>query len=109
MMWYMDGNVHWWGWFLAFGSMVAFWGLVVWAVWFFVGGSDRADRTPDRHLGAAPAATSFGASDDPQAILDRRLAVGEIDADAYRRLTAVLREHRPGSADRPPVGSPGPR
>lgn len=122
MMWYMDGNVHWWGWFLAFGTMVAFWGLIVWAVWFFVAGSNRddrnrndlnpdrnADRNPDRSPGTAPAGPGFGVSDDPQVILDRRLARGEIDAEEYRRLTALLREHRPGSGDRPPVGSAGPR
>ena len=79
MMWYWGGGVHWWGWLLGTIGMVAFWGLVIWAIWYFVTAVTR--RPEDR-----PPANS-----DPKAILDERLARGEIDAEEYRHLRDVLR------------------
>ena len=52
MMWYWGGGVHWWGWLLGALAMVAFWGVLIWAVWYFVtavtrrpdGGRSQGDR-----------------------------------------------------------------
>ncbi len=92
MMWYWGGGVHWWGWLVGGLGMLAFWGLVLWAVWYLVTSPGR--RPPER--------ASKG--DDPQRILGERLARGEIDADEYRHLRDVLCEaNRRHAAD---VGSP---
>jgi putative membrane protein len=69
--------------------MVAFWGLIIWAVWYFVTG---ANRRPD------PDRTSPG---DAKRILDERLARGEIDTDEYRRLLAVIRGDSVGAGTPP--------
>ncbi len=79
MMWFWGGGVHWWGWLLGTIAMVAFWGLVIWAIWYFV--TAVARRPEDRPHG----------SSDPKAILDERLARGEIDAEEYRDLRDLLR------------------
>ncbi|MHB1612777.1 MAG: SHOCT domain-containing protein [Actinomycetes bacterium] len=79
MMWYWGGGVHWWGWLLGAIGMVAFWGLVIWAIWYFVTAVTR--RPEDRQP----------ANSDPKRILDERLARGEIDAEEYRHLRDVLR------------------
>ena len=88
MMWYWGGGVHWWGWLLGTIAMVAFWGLVIWAIWYFVTAVTR--RPEDRSQ----------ARSDPKAILDERLARGEIDAEEYRRLRDVLRGADTTPADR---------
>jgi len=36
MMWYSGGGAHWWGWLLRALAMVAFWGVLIWAIWYFV-------------------------------------------------------------------------
>ena len=79
MMWYWGGGVHWWGWLLGTIGMVAFWGIVIWAIWYFV---TAVTRRPEER----PQADS-----DPKRILDERLARGEIDAEEYRHLRDVLR------------------
>ena len=78
MMWYWGGGMPWWGWLLGGVGMVIFWGLVVWGIWYSVMSVTRQSdhcRQPR----------------DAKAILDERLARGEIDAAEYRRLREVIR------------------
>ena len=77
MMWYWGGGVHWWGWLLGTIGMVAFWGLIIWAVWYFVTGLNRG---PDRGQGPPEA----------KRILDERLARGEISPEEYARLRDLI-------------------
>ena len=70
-------------------GMVAFWGLLIWAVYALVVSSTR------------PAGRQPGGG-GPRQILDERLARGEIDTDEYRRLRQVLSGGStggPGSAE----------
>ena len=89
MFWY---GSHWafWEVTLMWVAMIAFWGLVIWAVWALV---TSATRRPDHDR----------RGDDAHSILDQRLARGEIDEQEYRRLRDLL-----GGEDRTTVGS-GPR
>ncbi len=77
MMWYWGGGVHWWGWLLGIVGMVAFWGLIIWAVWHFVTGLNRGSEHRQAPVEA-------------KRILDERLARGEIDADEYQRLRDLM-------------------
>lgn len=77
MMWYDGGGMHWWGWLLGVFMMIAFWGLIIWGIWYLVSGSTRNDTRP---------AASVGAKE----ILDMRLARGEIDAGEYDRLRKLI-------------------
>jgi len=90
MFWY--GN-HWAFWEVALMwlAMLAFWGLIIWAVWALV---TSVTRRPDHGQ----------RGDDARSILDQRLARGEIDTEEYRRLWDVL-----GGQDRTPAGSGGRR
>ena len=85
MMWYWGGGVHWWGWLLGALAMVAFWGVLIWAVWYFV---TAVTRRPD---GGRSQSDRPGTA-DPKRILDERLARGDIDAEEYRRLRDLLQE-----------------
>lgn len=96
MMWYWGSGAHWWAWLLGFAGMVVFWGVIIWAIWYLVTGFLR------RPYGAPP--QEHG---DAKRILDERLARGEIDADEYHHLLAVLRGGSPGGDARPPVGTAG--
>ena len=87
MMWYWGSGAHWWGWLLGLVGMVAFWAIVIWAVWYFVSAVNRRSGH-DRRPGAA------------KQILDERLARAEIDAEQYR----PLRDQMQGD-DRTPAGS----
>ena len=78
MMWYLGGGVQWWGWLLMSVGMVVFWGLVVWALWYFVTSLTRSSHPTQRPREA-------------KHILDERLARGEIDAEEYRRLRDLMR------------------
>jgi putative membrane protein len=78
MMWYSGDGTHWWGWLIGALVMVAFWGVIVWAIWYFVTGVSRQSQTPPRH-------------DEAKRILDERLARGEIDAEEYQRLRELIR------------------
>ena len=93
MMWYWGGGVQWWGWLLGALGMVAFWGLVIWAIWYFVTSVVR--RPGSERL-----------SGDPKRILDERLARGEIDAEEYRRLRDLMTglPDQP-SSDKEPAGT----
>jgi putative membrane protein len=87
MMWYSGSGVEWWGWLLMSLGMVAFWGVVIWTVWYFVAGVTRST-----HKAVRPA--------DGKAILDERLARGEIDDDEYRRLRDLIRGDEVRASDR---------
>jgi putative membrane protein len=77
-----------WGWWLLISvGMVAFWGLIVVAVVWFI-------RRQPTELGEAPP------RETPDEIVRRRLAEGEISMDEYERLREVLhaRPHSPVAA-----------
>lgn len=97
MMWYWGGGVHWWAWLLGALAMVAFWAVVIWAVWYFVtGATRRAEQSPR--------------PGDPKRILDHRLARGEIDVEEYRRLRDLIQEDDAHAGDgKTPVGTGGQR
>jgi putative membrane protein len=98
MMWYWGGGVHWWGWLLGTIAMIAFWALIIWAIWYWIVTASR--RPPDHQQ----------RDDDAKRILDERLARGEIDTDEYRRLLAVIRGESIGAGnEHSPVGTAGPR
>ena len=81
MGWWQDGNgwngTNWWG----MGFMMIFWlaliGLAIWAVIRFTQGSGK------------PTTIS---PESPRAILDRRFASGDLDAQAYAEARRLL-EH----------------
>jgi putative membrane protein len=85
MMWYWGGGVHWWEWLIGLVGMVAFWGLIIYAGWYFFTGLTRGN-TP------APGPQPGPPAGGPPAkqILDERLARGEIDAEEYRRLRELI-------------------
>jgi uncharacterized membrane protein len=58
--------------------MVAFWGVIIWAIWYFV---TAGTRQPDQDTRPV----------DAKRILDERLARGEIDAGEYQRLLDLMR------------------
>jgi putative membrane protein len=67
------------GW-LAMGLMMVFWiALIGVAIWAAV-----------RFVGSGPAAAGATATPTPRAILDRRLASGEIDAEQYAQLRRLV-------------------
>lgn len=73
VLWWHGGGA--WAWLLMTVGMVAFWGVVLWAV-VTVANGQRQAQSPE----------------DPASTLARRLANGEIDEDEYRRLLSVLRD-----------------
>ena len=73
-------------------AMIAFWALLIWAVYALVTGVVRRTGEHDRG-GQQPG--------DAHRVLDERLARGEIDPDEYRRLRDVL----DGAAGRSPAGT----
>lgn len=77
MMWDWGGGMQWWGWLLGALGMVVFWGLVMWAIWYFVIAVVRRPES-ERRTG------------DAKGMLDERLAKGEIDAEEYRRLRDLM-------------------
>jgi putative membrane protein len=78
-MWWNDGW-SWWTWLSMGVGMVVLWGLIVWAVIWAV----RNSAGQNTH------------QDDPQTILDRRFARGEIDEQEYRaRCDALATNRRP--------------
>ena len=89
MHWYGTGW-SWWAASLMWLGMIAFWGVVIWAVSALItSASRRDDGRPN---------------DDARRILDARLARGEIDSDEYRsRLDAMGTSDRAhaGVGDRP--------
>ncbi len=98
MMWYWGGGgVQWWGWLLMSLGMVAFWGLVIWAVWYLA-----TSLTQSSHPIRRPR--------EAKHILDERLARGEIDAEEYRRLRDLMRSDEVRADNgQTPVGTGGQR
>lgn len=92
MMWYWGGGMHWWAWLLGFAGMVAFWGLVIWGVWYLFTGWSRQS-----HLEQPPAPPA-------KQILDERLARGEISPEDYRRLRDLMTGPDHESAGTGPAG-----
>jgi putative membrane protein len=76
--------------------MVAFWGAIVWAIWYFVT-KDAERPEPGRH------------PDDAKRILDERLARGEIDAEEYERLRDLMRSDGSRAANGHRAGTGGVR
>lgn len=74
MFWYGGGWAFWQIALMVVG-MIAFWALLIWAVYALVVGSTRW--------------TGRGGG-GPRQLLDERLARGEIDAEEYRRLRDLL-------------------
>ena len=79
---------------LMWAGMIAFWGLLIWAVYALV---VNATRNPGRDRDTQPGSAAR--------ILDERLARGEIDAEEYRRLRDLIGSGRSDS----PAGAGGAR
>jgi putative membrane protein len=94
-MWWTD---DWgaWGWLLMSLTMLAFWVLVAGVAVVLVR-SVTAGRDGGRVSGQD--------HDDPERIIDLRLARGEIDEQEHARTRAALRG-RQTLGDRPPAGAP---
>lgn len=76
MFWYGSHLVFWQVALMSVG-MIAFWGLIVWALYAFIGSASRrpGDEVPGR---------------EARRILDQRLAKGEIDVEEYQRLRETI-------------------
>ena len=97
MFWYGSGWA-WWQAGLMWVGMIAFWALLIWAVYAVVKSITTRDAGQPEPSGGRPAA-------DPRRILDERLARGEIDTDEYLRLRDVLE----GGTGRSAAGTGGAR
>ena len=80
MGWYYGGGTGWAGWLVMVVAMVAFWGLVIFAVVAIFRGIGRSNEPADRP-----------SRRDPMQILDERFARGELDLDDYHARQDVLR------------------
>jgi putative membrane protein len=92
MMFWNGGGWPFWEVALMWVGMIAFWALLIWAVYALIISATRrpgAEARGEEHSG-----------NDARRILDERLARGEIDADEYRRLRDVLAS----GDDRSPAG-----
>jgi len=81
MFWYGAGWA-WWQAGLMWVAVIAFWGLLIWAIYALVTGATRRTGPGPRE--------SEPRGGDARRILDQRLARGEIDTDEYRRLRDAL-------------------
>jgi putative membrane protein len=93
MMFWHGGGWAWWQAGLMWVAMIAFWGLLIWAIYALVTGATR--RPGSRGRGEGPR------GGDARRILDEWLARGEIDTGEYRRLRDVLASRE----NRSPAGS----
>ncbi len=84
MMFWYGGGWAFWEVAVMWIGMIAFWGLLIWAVYALV---TKASKPGQSHSG-----------DDPRRILDQRLARGEIDADEHQRLLDVINSGHPGTS-----------
>ena len=82
MMFWYGGGWAWWQAGLMWVAMIAFWALLIWAIYALVTGITR--RPDQAGPGGQPPAG------DARRILDERLAHGEIDPEEYRRLRDLL-------------------
>lgn len=82
-MFYMHGIG--WGWWLVMSlGIVAFWGLVIYAIIVMIGGPSRERAEPS--------------GQSPEQTLKSRLAQGELSIEEYRQLQATIREDPPDKA-----------
>ena len=77
MMFWNGGHWAWWQALLMWVGMIAFWALIIGAIWFFVSGLVRRPDHPPQ-------------PDDPRRLLDERLARGDIDPEEYQRLRDLI-------------------
>lgn len=85
MFWYgTGGGWTWWQAGLMWAGMLAFWGMLIGAVYALITGLTRGGF---RHGG--PGGDGPG-GEDAHAILDARLARGEITPEDYQRLRALM-------------------
>ena len=82
MMFWYGGGWAWWQAGLMWVAMIAFWALLIWAVYALVTGATR--RPGQAGPGDQPQAS------DARRILDERLARGEVDTEEYQRLRDLL-------------------
>ena len=80
MMGWYNGGTGWAGWLVMALMMVAFWGLVIFAVVAIFRGIGRTDERVERTTGR-----------EPMEILDERFARGELDLEEYHARQDVLR------------------
>ena len=88
MMFEYGNNWGFWQVALIWVGMIAFWGLLIWAVYALAtssAGSARSDKLGRNRDGG----------NDAGHILDQRLAKGEINADEYHRLRDLIRNDDP--------------
>ena len=93
MMFWNGGGWAWWQAGLMWLAMIAFWALLIWAIYALVTGITR--RPDQTEQGGQPQ------PGDARRILDERLARGEIDSEEYQRLRDAL----DGGSGRSPAGS----
>jgi putative membrane protein len=80
----LGSGTQWRGWGLGIFTTIVFCGLIIWVITAFVGWARDGRR-----------------DDDPERILARRFAAGEIDADEYQRRLGLLHErHGAATGDR---------
>ena len=85
MFWYGAGGWSFWQVALMWAGMLAFWGLVVWAVYALAASAGNRG--------------SQDSSGQPRRILDGRLARGEIGAEEYSRVRDLLAAEATRSPD----------
>ena len=92
MHWWWNNGWSWWYWAVMTIGMIAFWGLVVWAFIAFVRppGRSSIEETPR----------------EPEQILVRRFALGQVDSDEYHRRLESLRSATTATAVRDESTSP---
>ncbi len=93
MMFWNGGGWAWWQAGLMWIVMIAFWALLVWAIYALVTNFTRRPDQPGPN--GQPGSGGQPQPGGARRILDERLARGEIDPDEYRRLREVL-EGGPG-------------
>ena len=96
MMFWYGGGWAWWQAGLMWLAMIAFWALLIWAVYALLTGITRRP---------GEAGNRSGQDGGARLILDERLARGELDAEEYQRLRDVLE----GGIGRSTAGSGGAR
>jgi putative membrane protein len=82
MMFWNGGGWAWWQAGLMWFAMIAFWALLIWAIYALV---TSITRRPDKEVPGGQQQPG-----DARRILDERLARGEIDTEEYYRLRDVL-------------------
>jgi putative membrane protein len=87
---YDTGGTHWGLWIVMILAMLAFFGILAWAVVTIIRQRDS------QHLGGIQSPTANGGP-DPLRILDERLARGEIEIDEYTRRRDLLRGAGPAT------------